>query len=107
MAGNRLGPRGVFLYTSDTGTEYRIETDASLGAASALPVAASGDGSPPPRRFSPRGVWCKSVAGDPTTRFVPCNVDFAAYATSTPTSVTIDGEQFTSTGRVGERLTFR
>lgn len=107
MAGNRLGPRETYLYTSDTGTVYRIETDASLGTAGGLTVADSGTGSMPPSRFEPRFVWCVSNAAPFARRKVICDVDFAGYATSVPTAVTIDGEAFTTTGRIGERLQFR
>lgn len=107
MPGNRLGARATFSYTSDTGTVYRLETDENLGLAGGLEVADSGTGSQPPTRFEPRGLWCKSDAAPVVRRFVPCDVDFPAYASGVPTSITIDGEAFTTTGRVGEKLSFR
>ena len=107
MPGNRLGARDTFSYTSDTGTVYRIETDANLGLAGGLEPADSGTGSAAPPRFSPRGLWCKSAAAPVVRRFVPCNVDNAAYSSGVPTSITIDGEAFTTTGRIGEKFSFR
>lgn len=107
MAGNRLGPRARVQYTSDTGDIYNLTTDADLAAAGLLPIAVAGVGQAPPRRFQPRGVYCQStVGGVLARRFVPCDADFAAYATSSSSNITIDGEVFATTGRRGETLSF-
>lgn len=107
MAGNRLGPRGRFQYVSDTGDIYNIETDVDLATAGGLSVAVAGAGQAPPKRFSPRGVYCQSnTGGILARRFVICDADFASYATTASTNITIDGEVFATTGRKGESLSF-
>lgn len=107
MAGNRLGPRGRFQYTSDNGVVYNVETDADLATAGELDAAVPGAGQAPPRRFKPRGVYCQSTGVGPLARrFVICNDDFAGYATTAASNITIDGEVFITTGRRGESLTF-
>lgn len=107
MAGNRLGPRGRFQYTSDTGDIYNITTDVDLAAAGGLSVAVAGAGQAPPRRFKPRGVYAQnSVGGVLARRFVICDADAAFYSTTSPSNITIDGEVFSTTGRRGETLSF-
>lgn len=107
MAGNRLGPRARVDYTSDTGEVYSLTTDASLAAASGLPLSTPGSGQAPPRRFKPRGVYCQATdAGVTARRFVPCDADAAFYATDSTSNVTIDSEVFITTGRRGETLSF-
>lgn len=115
MAGNRLGPRGKYVYTNDAGGEYVLETDTSLaiagfGADTAAPIAYDpenpGDAVAPPKRFSPRIVYVQAADGarksviafDPTA---------AAYERENSATYTIDSEAgWASTGRRGERLTF-
>jgi len=115
MAGNRLGERERYLYESDGGSTYIVETDSSLaiagfGAAGAAPVAydpeAPGDATPAPKRFSPRIVYLQAADGarkaviafDPTA---------TAYARNNSASYTIDTEAgWVSTGRRGEKQSF-
>lgn len=107
MAGNTLGPRGKFAYTSDTGEIYNIVTDANLGAAAGLPVATSGTGQRKPTGFTLRGVYCEGVVdGNKVRKRLPVNVDSPLYATDSSTTVTIDGTTFTTTGRQGEAVSF-
>jgi hypothetical protein len=116
MAGNRLGERARYLYSSDSGSTYILETDSSLaiagfGAAGAAPVAYNpatpGDATPAPRRFKPRGVYVQSAA-DGARKFVICfSATASAYARNNSASYTIDTEEgWQSTGRVGEKQTF-
>ena len=107
MAGNRLGPRARVQYTSDTGDIYNLTTDADLAAASGLPLAVSGTGQAPPRRFKPRGVYAQATSAQGLARrFIPCDPDATFYATSASSTITIDSESFTTTGRRGETLSF-
>ncbi len=114
MAGNRLGARQKYLYNSDGGNIYRVETDESLALAGTgigedppteyVPGVTGGD--PKPLRFQERVVFAQAADGarkelicfDPTS---------ALYATDVGTTVSIDGEAgWVITGRRGEKLTF-
>lgn len=115
MAGNRQGPRERYIYTSDGGSTYILETDADLaiagfGAAGAAPVVydpeTPGDATPAPRRFSPRIVYVQANDGarKAVIAFTPTA---SAYARNNSGTYTIDGEAgWVSTGRRGEKLSF-
>lgn len=103
MAGNRSGPRGWFAYVDDLGDTYAIFTDVDLANAAGLSPAVLG--TPEKKtRLQPRYVVAKSIAGTPTSRQVICNPTNTVYANGGV--LTIDGEQFRATGRVGEKYTF-
>jgi len=115
MAGNRLGVRERYIYTSDGGSEYILETDTDLaiagfGAAAAAPTvydpATPGTAAPAPKRFSPRIVYLQ--AGDGARKAVIAfNPTASAYQRNNSASYTIDGEAgWVSTGRRGEKLSF-
>lgn len=119
MAGNTLGPREKFLYTTDSGVQIRLNTDKDLGQAGGLTQATAGQGATKPLGMTPRGVWCqRSVTqapdgagtGEGTSRiqrkFIPCGAESALYKSDTPQNVTIDGATFITTGRVGEKQRF-
>lgn len=103
MAGNRSGPRGWYGYVDDLGDTYAIFTDVDLATAAGLAAAVLGTPETP-RRLEPRYVVCKSIAGSPTQRRLICNPTNTVYQNGGV--VTIDGEQFRATGRVGEKYTF-
>lgn len=115
MAGNRLGPRNDYLYESDSGDTYIVETDVSLaiagfGAAGAAPVAYDpanpGTAKPAPRRFSPRIVYVQASDGA-RKAMIAFSPTASAYARTNSSSYTIDGEaDWVSTGRRGEKQTF-
>lgn len=105
MAGNRLGPRTTVAYTSDTGEVYAITTDVDLATAAGLSAAVVGTQSKP-SRFDPRGVWAESVAAPKARRFIICNTGSSIYEADSSTPITIDGEAFVTTGRIGERFSF-
>ena len=116
MAGNRLGERERYLYESDGGSTYILETDSSLaiagfGAGSAAPVAydpeTPGDAIPAPRRFKPRGVYVQSSTDGARKFIIAFDSTATAYARNNSASYTIDTEAgWLSTGRVGEKQTF-
>lgn len=119
MAGNSLGPRTKFLYTTDAGQLIRLNTDADLGRAGGLTAAQAGQGDTKPLGFQPRGVHCqRSVTqppdgagtGEGVTRiqrkFIPCNGNSDLYRSNTPQNVTIDEAVFVTTGRRGETQRF-
>jgi hypothetical protein len=115
MAGNRLGDRAKYVYESDGGSTYYLETDSSLaiagfGAAGAAPVeynpASPGDATAAPRRFKPRGVYVQ--ASDGARKFVIAfDPTASAYARNNSATYTIDTEAgWVSTGRRGESQSF-
>lgn len=116
MAGNRLGARGEYVYDSDGGGTYIIETDASLaiagfgsgaGAPTAYNPAAPGDATPAPKRFKPRGVYVQSTTDGARKFVIAFSPDAAAYARNNSATYTIDEEAgWESTGRVGEKQSF-
>lgn len=119
MAGNTLGPRDKFLYTTDSGVQIRLNTDRDLGVAGGLTRATAGQGVTKPLGMTPRGVYAqRSVAqppdgggtGEGVTRiqrkFIPCDLDSALYKSDTPQNVTVEGAVFITTGRVGEKQRF-
>lgn len=119
MAGNRLGPRIKVLYESEKpGTYYILEIDANfqlakLGIGDAAPELydpdnppANGMVCPPPKRFKPRGLHVKAVAGKGRKFLVATSAAATAYSSTEPTTFQVDSEAFISTGRRGETQTF-
>lgn len=106
MAGNILGRRSYYRYTSDTGTNYSILTDDTLAAAVGLVADASNPA--PPRRFEPRVLFVEfnSNAGVKRKELVIGDTTQANYSSNVSTDVVIDGVTFSSTGRKGEKLSF-
>lgn len=103
MAGNLLGVRRYYSYTTDSGVDYKYLTDEDLGTAIG---ATLNDTNPDfPRRFSPRILHCRDAEGNKKRVVVP-TVGNSAYAADASTTLTIDGVDFETTGRVGERMTF-
>lgn len=103
--GNTLGPRRYFRYVTDKNVNYKYQTDLNLGTAAG---ATLNDTDPNlPRRFEPRYLNLQAEINGEQVRkklIVP-NVTSAAW-TDTPVEVEIDGEIYTTTGRVGERVSF-
>lgn len=116
MAGNRLGNRERYLYESDGGDTYYLETDDSLaiagfGAGAGAPTvydpANPGDASPAPKRFKPRGVYVQSSTDGARKFVIAFDPTAAAYARNNSGTYTIDTESgWVSTGRVGEKQSF-
>lgn len=107
MAGNTLGARGRYAYTSDTGEVYNITTDVDLATAVGLSPATVGTGSAKPSGLSLRKVHCQATIGGKIVRkSLTVNADSALYDTDSPGTVTIDTVSFTTTGRKGESLSF-
>lgn len=106
--GNVLGPRGTFTYQAGNGVTYNISLDRSVATAvgntlstnAALPVISSGGVIP----LSPRYILVRSV-DEPSKRkrIIIGDPDNALFASAAASNVTINGEVFTVTGRVGEK----
>ena len=103
MAGNILGVRRYYAYTSDTGEEFKYQTDEDLGTAIG---ATLNDTNPDfPKRFKPRGVYCKDSEG--RRKFIVCpTVTNSTYAAEASVTLSIDEVDFKTTGRVGEKRSF-
>lgn len=119
MAGNRLGPRARIIYESDeVGQVYILQIDASFIVAGAGAGGSTPDIfdptdppagvmiCPPPRRFKPRIVYAQSANGDAVKEIVIASATGSLYATTLRKVVAIDGENFTTTGRRGEKISF-
>lgn len=111
MPGNRLGSKSKYEYTSDLGVLYLLTLDDDLVVTnSGLAVAGSATiAVPAPKRFRPRRVYAQQfIAGQGFARkqLVAGTSAAGLYATNSPQTVTIDGEEFTTTGRAGESQTF-
>ena len=111
MDGNTLGTRGWYIYESDASSggstvQYGILTDDSLAEAAGFdPMTTPIEGLP--RRFRMRYVLCQK-SDDPTVRkrlWIPTQ-DNPLYNSRASQTVEIDGEEFVTTGRVGERMSF-
>lgn len=106
MAFNTLGPRGRYVYTSDTGVDYTIETDVDLAAAAGLTAVGTTAPTLKPTNLKPRVVFVQAtVAGRLARKELIVNDDSPLY-TDARQAVTIDGTAGTTTGRRGERLSF-
>lgn len=118
MAGNSLGPRGKFIYTSDAGNTYSLLLDATLGEAAGLPQRDATSGATAtgkPTRFKPRVVFLEATVpvedgeeGETVTlrKELVVNRTNALYNSNSIGTVSIDGVEFTSTGRRGEKMSF-
>lgn len=114
MAGNRLGEREKYEYTSDGGEVYKLETDESLavagtGAGTAAPIVydpATSDAGAEPKRFKPRVVFAQSPVDGARKEVICFDPTADLYQTEQSKTVVIDGETFVTTGRRGEKLTF-
>lgn len=105
-AGNTLGSRKWFKYTSDGGTDYSFLTDVDLGTAG----GATQDATLPnfPRRFQPRVVFIEATIGGVKVRknLIVSDPASALYTAVTTQNVTIDGTAFATSGRRGEQVSF-
>lgn len=105
MAGQTLGPRSYYLYTSDASTSYSLLLDDDLATAAGLTLDDSNPNKPD--RFKPRGVYIEAtVNGSKVRKFLICQADSTLYDTDTTSNVTIDTTVFATTGRKGESMSF-
>ena len=111
MPGQRLGKKVKYKYTMDDGTDIRLKVDETLGSLAGTglsPVAAGDILQNKPSNFKPRAVYVQSVnaAGELARKRIICNPEGTLYKNNSEQSVTIDGETFQSTGRIGESYSF-
>lgn len=104
MAGNSLGPRALYNYIDDNGNQGVYLTDVNLGSAINATLAGSGDPRVKLYGLRKRYVLCENADGTKKKRVTcPTNDSTAFLAGGT---LSIDGEEFIVTGRVGEAQTF-
>lgn len=106
MAGNILGGRSYYQYTDDAGNNYSLLQDDTL--ANAMGSVPNDSFQNPPRRFEARGVFVEAnVNGRIKRKFlIAPTVATGFYAANTTTTFNIDGVDYNSTGRKGEKVTF-
>lgn len=105
MAGNTLGVRRYYKYTTDKDIVHSYLTDKDLGDA----VSGELDDTSPPfrKRFKPRGVYCEAVIdGTKHRKFVVVPKTSNAVWADTSKDISIDGKTFKTTGRKGESMSF-
>lgn len=111
MPGQRLGKKAKYKYVMDDGTEIRLVLDETLGnlAGTGLTAVTTADIlQNRPSNFKPRAVYVQAIDADGNVarKRIACNPDGTLYKSNTEQNVTIDGETFQSTGRVGESYSF-
>ena len=105
MPGQTLGIRSYFSYLGDDGTTYKVQLDNTLGILGGLAV--DDQGVSLPRRFRPRHVWVEAMIGTQKARKrIVCAPNSPLYTSDVPVDIVIDTVTFTSTGRVGEKVSF-
>lgn len=105
-----LGPRKNYEYESDDGEIYVITLDGTLGDLTAVDCdeyTTSSTATAQPKGLKPRIVYWESADGVHRKRLTCCKVGATAYESSVSTSFAIDGDNGNTTGRVGEKLTFK
>lgn len=109
-SGQTLGAKKKYKYTMDDGTEIRIKLDETLGGltGTGLVELTTGDSvQNKPQNFEPRRVHVQATIGGALRRkSIVCNSAGALYASNSEQNVTIDGEEFQTTGRTGESYSF-
>lgn len=110
--GQFSGPRAAYLYVSDSGEQFVIQLDATLGdlAGVGLTRATTGNAggaSNKPSRYELRGVhWQGELNGRVVRKFLTCAATGSLYEGNVSQAVTIDGVPGATTGKRGERQTF-
>lgn len=112
--GQYLGRKATFIYTADNDKKYLLTLDDTLGS---LPQCGlvratstnAADLADVPKLLRPRYVlWQGICDGRIVRKTLICNRDAPAYASSTSTSFNIsDSTEGATTGKVGEKQTFR
>lgn len=108
-AGNVLGKRATFVYTTDGSEDVVFQQDRSVGLAVGNVLATSST-----RPTSVNGKYLRGryllLQGkdDPSLkkRVIVGKIDNSSFAAEGSTEITINGVVFVTTGKVGEAVTF-
>jgi hypothetical protein len=105
--GHTLGGKVKVQYVADNAATYILSVSPDLIAANSGAVLGT-TGTPSPKGFKPRAVFAHAtIAGELVKkRLIAFTASSGLYATSVAQPVVIDGETFTTTGRLGERQRF-
>jgi hypothetical protein len=106
MAGNTLGARNWFAYTSDHGTQFAVFMDEQLAAAGGFTPIAAGPVSLGefPKRARMRVV--NLIADDGQKKVLPVATATGIYAANTSSEVTVSSKSFNTQSRRGERFPY-
>ncbi len=108
--GNTLGPRPTYQYTTDSGRNIRFRQDEDLATAVGNTASTSGPLQQLPINgayIAPRVVYAVQSSDDSVRKtIVVGEANNSIFDTDNSQTITIDGEQFTTTGRRGERQQF-
>jgi hypothetical protein len=109
--GQELGVRDKYTYTMDDGEKVRLVLDKTLGDApgNGLSTSTTADGAGnKPLNFKPRIVFVQrtTASGRTIRKQIVCNADASLFTAKTVTNVTIGGDEYQTTGRRGETLSF-
>ena len=108
--GQFTGKRGIYAYTSESGTVYLLQLDETLGDIPGCGLTKANNstaGSPAPRRFKARGVyWQGKLGQDIKRKFLVCGSNSVLYQADRSQKLTIDGVEGGTTGRIGEKLSY-
>lgn len=109
MAGNSLGPRKAYIYTTDDGKTVVLlldETIASLTGTGLVPYTNQVPDMPKAYRFTPRVVYWEAEDRSIRKRITCGTTSSTIYAKTISASLTIDGIAGFTTGRVGEKVSY-
>jgi hypothetical protein len=109
--GQELGVRDKYTYTMDDGSRVRLVLDKTLGDVeeNGLVTSTTTDGAGnKPLNFKPRVVFVqRTTPGGRTIRKqIVCNADSPLYTAETVSNVDVGVEEYQTTGRRGETLSF-
>lgn len=110
--GQFLGPRAAYLYVSDSGEQFVVRLDATLGDLPGIGLVRAttgnaGGATGKPVGMELRGVhWQGELNGRVVRKFLVCAATGAYYEGNVSQSVTIDGVAGVTTGKRGERQSF-
>jgi hypothetical protein len=108
--GQFTGNRNIYVYRSESGSSYLLQLDETLGDIQGCGLTKANTnsaGSPAPKRFKPRGVYWQGKLGDKIKRkFLVCAPNSVLYQADRSQKLTIDGVDGSTTGRIGEKLSY-
>lgn len=108
-AGNVLGKRATFTYTTDGNEEVVFQQDRSVGLAigNTLATASTRPTSVNGRYLRGRYVLVQGKTDPSLKKRIICGTaDNSAFAAEGSTELTINGVEYVTTGRVGEAVSF-
>lgn len=103
LNGNRLGPRGRFVYVSDTSTSYQVRTDSDNAAAGGFAAATNEPVLPKGMKMRYLNVYLQDGTKTYRKKLYVAEANSTIYAKEDGDTVAIDGATWTVSGRTGEK----